>query len=321
MRRRLHRGTPASRAQERHGLQRAVGAFRPRSRGQALVEFALVLPVMMLVLLIVVDFGRLFFAYISDVNAAREGASYAAMHAADSPYDATTYYTGVQQAALAQANAQGQGGGGTLAVASPACFSPSAPSNPIGCNVAAQFAGGSGDQVTVTVSQPFSFLTPLINNFFGGSLTLTASATAPVLNPLVATTVTTTSTSTTSTSTSSTSTSTTSTTTSTSSTQCVAPVVTVSPASTRGGNKQTQITVAFTATVTNGPGSAWQWDFGDGTKSSSQTSSSGPHTYTYTLPVNNGGNGQDDQTWTLKVEVTTTPGCTGSGQATVTLHP
>ena len=36
--------------------------LRPRTRGQALVEFALVLPIMILVLLLAIDFGRLFFS-------------------------------------------------------------------------------------------------------------------------------------------------------------------------------------------------------------------------------------------------------------------
>ena len=172
---------------------------------------------MLLLLLIAVDFGRLFLAHISNVNAAREAANYAAAHAADSPYDSNAFNTGSANAAIEQANAQGQSGGGVVAVASPFCFSPAAPSTSIDCNAASNFAPGSGNDVTVTVSQPFTFWTPLIGNLFGGSLTLTTSATAPVLNPLVATVVTQTSTST-STTTSSTSTTTSSTTTSTSTT-------------------------------------------------------------------------------------------------------
>jgi Flp pilus assembly protein TadG len=47
---------------------------RPRRRrGQALVEFALVLPVLLVILLGTVDAGRLIFAYNSVSNAAREG--------------------------------------------------------------------------------------------------------------------------------------------------------------------------------------------------------------------------------------------------------
>lgn len=43
----------------------------PSSRGQALVEFAFVLPVLLLVLVGILDFGRAIFAYNSVSNAAR----------------------------------------------------------------------------------------------------------------------------------------------------------------------------------------------------------------------------------------------------------
>jgi hypothetical protein len=46
---------------------------RRRHRAQALVEFALILPVLLLILLGTVDAGRLIFAYNSVSNAAREG--------------------------------------------------------------------------------------------------------------------------------------------------------------------------------------------------------------------------------------------------------
>jgi Flp pilus assembly protein TadG len=46
---------------------------RGRRRGQALVEFALVLPVLLVILMGTVDAGRLIFAYNSVANAAREG--------------------------------------------------------------------------------------------------------------------------------------------------------------------------------------------------------------------------------------------------------
>jgi Flp pilus assembly protein TadG len=47
---------------------------RRRGRGQALVEFALVIPVFLLLLMAVFDLGRAVFAYNSITNAAREGA-------------------------------------------------------------------------------------------------------------------------------------------------------------------------------------------------------------------------------------------------------
>lgn len=50
---------------------------RRGEEGQGLVEFALVLPILVFVLLVAVDFGRIFFAVLSVTNAARVGAEYA----------------------------------------------------------------------------------------------------------------------------------------------------------------------------------------------------------------------------------------------------
>lgn len=55
------------------------GRRRARS-AQALVEFALLLPLMLLILLGVVDFGRCFYFWTSIANAAREGARYGSTH-------------------------------------------------------------------------------------------------------------------------------------------------------------------------------------------------------------------------------------------------
>ncbi|MGB6836982.1 MAG: TadE family protein [Dehalococcoidia bacterium] len=46
-------------------------------RGQSLVEFALLLPLLLIIMLGVLDFGRVYFAYVSVTNAARNGAHYA----------------------------------------------------------------------------------------------------------------------------------------------------------------------------------------------------------------------------------------------------
>ena len=48
--------------------------MRRRSRGQALVEFALVFPIFLLLVIALVDVGRAVFAYNTVTNAAREGA-------------------------------------------------------------------------------------------------------------------------------------------------------------------------------------------------------------------------------------------------------
>ncbi len=152
--------------------------------GQALVEFALVVPVMLVLMLLAVDFGRLFFTYVAVNNAAREGTYYAARHASDAHYDQIVFEAAVARAAINEANAQGQGGEGPITVSAPTCFDP-ATRTAMACDTAAGFATGSGNHVSVEVSQPFTFLTPIVGEIFGGQLTLSASATGPVLNPAV----------------------------------------------------------------------------------------------------------------------------------------
>ena len=56
--------------------QVADPANRYRERGDGLVEFALILPVLMLVLMGIVDLGRAVYAYNVVANSAREGVRY-----------------------------------------------------------------------------------------------------------------------------------------------------------------------------------------------------------------------------------------------------
>ena len=71
---------------------------------------------MLLMLLIAVDFGRLFFTFIEVNNAAREAANFAAMHAVDYQSGGLTsaqYHDAVVNAALQEANVQTQWGATT----------------------------------------------------------------------------------------------------------------------------------------------------------------------------------------------------------------
>jgi Flp pilus assembly protein TadG len=61
-------------------MRRLHGPRRTRGRGQALVEFALVFPVMMLLLIGFFDLARGVYAYNTVANAAREGARVAAVN-------------------------------------------------------------------------------------------------------------------------------------------------------------------------------------------------------------------------------------------------
>jgi Flp pilus assembly protein TadG len=69
---------------------------RRKSRGQSLVEFAVLLPALVLILALAADFGRALTAYIAISGAAREGAAYGMMSTIQANDTA-----GIQAAALA----------------------------------------------------------------------------------------------------------------------------------------------------------------------------------------------------------------------------
>lgn len=133
--------------------------FRARHRGQALVEFALILPVMLFLLVVAIDFGRLFYLNIGINNGAREGAAYGAKE----PLDDTGITTRVrQELGLSAANASVS----VTKLCTPDCFTNTSvtPANTI--------------KVTATTS--FSFLTPFVNGFFGGAIPMSAASTAVI---------------------------------------------------------------------------------------------------------------------------------------------
>jgi PKD repeat protein len=139
-----------------------------RTKGQALVEFALVIPVMLLLVVSGLDAGRLFFSWIEVSNAAREAAAYAGGNPTDT--------SGITAHATTEANAQKQGGEGTMSVAV-TCADTARVT--IACS-SAPGGSGTGNTVTVQVTRPFSFVTPIIGNLLGNSVSLTGSATSAV---------------------------------------------------------------------------------------------------------------------------------------------
>ncbi len=120
------------------------------------MEFALILPVMMLLLLIAIDFGRLFYLYVGVTNAAREGAAYAAQN----PSNASGITARARQELGNDAN---------LGV-SYAC-------SVAGCPSSQSVAGPDGDLITVYTKEAFSFLTPVVSSIVGSSLWVGASST------------------------------------------------------------------------------------------------------------------------------------------------
>lgn len=74
-----------------------------RENGQGLLEFALILPVLLLVGFGLFDLGRAFFAAITIANASREGARYLTLHPDDNVADAYgNTFAGTKQAAMSE---------------------------------------------------------------------------------------------------------------------------------------------------------------------------------------------------------------------------
>ncbi len=139
-----------------------------RSRAQSLVEFALVLPVMLLLVAGGLDVGRMFFSWIEVNNSAREAAAYAGGNPTDTP--------GITAHASLELSSQRQAGEGAISVTA-SCADPTRA--PLDCALA---AGGNdtGNTVTVRVARTFSFLTPMVGTILGGGVTMSASATSVV---------------------------------------------------------------------------------------------------------------------------------------------
>lgn len=117
--------------------------------GVALVEFALVLPILALLLFAMIDFGKAFNYWIDETHLANEGARWAVV-------DRNPGGGSLQQYLVDQATTDELRNGGTASVANPAevCISfPSGTSN-------------VGDPVLVTVSATYNWL-PIIGNRIG----------------------------------------------------------------------------------------------------------------------------------------------------------
>ena len=136
-------------------LKRLTGRLRKREDGQSLVEFALVLPIFLLVLFAIVDFGMAFHAWITVTNSAREGARIGVVHASAAAIEQRVRDTAgtlnQDNLSVSVSNADDQG-------------------------------GQPGESVVVDVSYSYSLMTPLadlLNLVSGGTIsdTLTLDST------------------------------------------------------------------------------------------------------------------------------------------------
>ncbi len=129
-------------------------------RGQTLIEFALIMPMIFLFLFVIVDFGIALDRRIALQHAVREGARYAAVHTSEA---------GIQNKTVAQA--QDVIAAGDVAV----CYIDGDDSNTA--------VGDSGDsvRVSVTFGYDLAIVGPVLSGLFGGTtgtIDMTPSGTA-----------------------------------------------------------------------------------------------------------------------------------------------
>lgn len=127
-----------------------------RAQAQSLVEFALLAPVLLVLLLVVVDVGRAFPIWIAVHNAAREGA-----------YAASLRYSGdiSDQDLQALVDAAAVREGASIGL--------------VPEEVSIAYVG-AGDIISVRVQHPFSPISPFVKAAWGGDVMLTATADFPV---------------------------------------------------------------------------------------------------------------------------------------------
>src|SRR5688572_26373378 len=156
-------------------MKNPIRLFRRRpgqsvSRGQALVETALVLPILALLLVMALDFGRVFFGWIALQNAARIGADFAAqtpnawetMDSSGEP-DRNRYVEIVERD-LDAINCDLAGGG--------AIPDPTFENNPLTPDPADNYE--DGDYAIVDLQCTFPLITPLAEAILGGPVALAA---------------------------------------------------------------------------------------------------------------------------------------------------
>lgn len=137
------------------------GTERRRRKGQSIVEFALVVPAVLLIVMFGIDFGRAFLGWVNLQNAARIAANYAALHPTanwGNPADPDRIrYTALVTNELSTTNC------------------------PVVTLTYPSFSSTSlGGDATVALTCRFSIITPIISAIIPNPMNMSASAVFPV---------------------------------------------------------------------------------------------------------------------------------------------
>jgi len=236
------------------GFRRQQGR-QPLSRGQSLVEFALLLPILILLTMAALDLGRLYLGYINLQNMARVASNFAANNStawlANDPVSQATV-TKYRNQVLADAQATNCG----LVPATPA---PPTFSDADGDGYSTKI----GDHATVSFTCAFKLVTPFLSGLLGGTVNVSATSVFPVKSGLSGTG-------------------------GSGTPSCMLPSPAINATPDTG---TVPLTVLFMDASGGGPGTAWAWDFGDGRTSTLRDPGnvvySTPGTYAVNLTVSN----------------------------------
>lgn len=252
-----------------------------RSQGQSLVELALILPILLLLGLIAIDFGRVYLGWINLQNMTRIAANFAA----NNPEAWVAPLTAKKATTIAQYQNQ------ILedAQATNCVLTPGTPATPVFSDGDGNGDGhGIGDRVEVSLTCRFGVITPIIGSIVGGQLNVSATSVFPVKTAISDTS------------------------TGGGGGGCLAPSPAIN-ANPQSGNAP--LDVDFTDSSGGGAGVSWLWNFGDGDTSTLRD----PHshiydtdgTYTVTLAITNAcGTFTTNPGTTITVNATAPPtGC------------
>jgi PKD repeat protein len=167
---------------------RSGSTRRERSRGQSLVEFALVIPILLFLTLIALDFGRVYLGYINLQNMSRIAANFAGNNptawdgvvvANDATLKTKYYNQIIADAAAINCTLVDVNGDGTLDADD---FTPT---------FTDRNGNGSitdvGDTGEVQIGCRFAVITPGISNVVGSSVNVAAKSTFPVKTGMIST--------------------------------------------------------------------------------------------------------------------------------------
>ena len=280
--------------------------FQTRTRGQSLVELALILPVFMLFFAAILDLGRVAAAQIAVTNAAREGVFQAAKTPTD--HDSTTSCPADGASNVIYCRIKLESSGGVTIAPTDVAVS----CNPVDC------ATGIGNTVSVRVTGHFRLLTPLMAVFFGGNQSITFASTATANRETLpvdglntpAPTATATATPTATPTSTATATATATPTATPTPAPCTLPSAGFTYVVTGSPSKQAPQTVIVTDTSTsiNCGLTSWFWTWGDGTTSLLQNP--GSHVYVAANAA---------KAFSITLKVTNAAGSNTSGAAVITV--